>query len=507
MHMKNVEEMPIHHDTWCKQGDEELVLSYNKNDVEATYLFFKTTLGQTDYSLYAGKNKLDLRSKLQKKFNVNCLNLSDVGMGEQLMLNLYSRAVGKNPFDIKKLRTNRTSIKLKDCIPSWINLKSEPFKKFVNEVSNTELSIPIEKGSFEFHVITHGYQWDFGLGGSHGSIKPGIYSSDEKWIIKDYDVGSLYPSIGKSLNLYPAHLGVEFIELYSKFIEERLNEKHKPKKDRDNTLIEGYKLILNGAYGKSNEETSFLYDPLYTLKTTIAGQIFICMWSERMIAACPEIKFIQTNTDGQTIMIPREYEEKIRQVNEQLTKETTLTIEEVTYKKMIIRDVNNYIGVYDDYTTENDHCKLKGDFEIDKEYHKDPSMRIVPLAVKNYFVQGIPIEETIKNHTDIFDFCLRLKINSKTKGIFRRIDQSMNIIDTPLSRTTRYYMSFGLNAGILIKQFDDGKINGVNVGYSAVLFNEFEEKPIKDYKIDYNFYIAEANKLKNAVDDGQLSLF
>lgn len=206
-------------------------------------------------------------------------------------------------------------------------------------------------------------------------------------------------------------------------------------------------------------------------------------------------------------MIPREYEEKIRQINEQLTKETTLTIEEVTYKKMIIRDVNNYIGIYDDYTTENDHCKLKGDFEVDKEYHKDPSMRIVPLAVKNYFVQGIPIEETIRNHTDIFDFCLRLKINSKTKGIFRRIDQSMNITDIPLSRTTRYYMSSGLNAGILIKQFDDGKINGVNVGYSAVLFNKFEEKSIKDYKIDYNFYIAEANKLKNAVDDGQLSLF
>lgn len=296
MHMKNVEEMPIHHDTWCKQGDEKIVLSYNKNDVEATYLFFKTTLGQTDYSLYAGKNKLELRSNLQKKFNVNCLNLSDVGMGEQLMLNLYSRAVGKNPFDIKKLRTNRTSIKLKDCIPSWINLKSEPFKKFVNEVSNTELSIPIEKGSFEFHIVTHGYQWDFGLGGSHGSIKPGVYSSDKNWVIKDYDVGSLYPSIGKSLNLYPAHLGIEFITLYSKFIEERLNEKHKPKKDRDNTLIEGYKLILNGAYGKSNEETSFLYDPLYTLKTTIAGQIFICMWSERMIEACPEIKFIQTNT-------------------------------------------------------------------------------------------------------------------------------------------------------------------------------------------------------------------
>jgi hypothetical protein len=134
-------------------------------------------------------------------------------------------------------------------------------------------------------------------------------------------------------------------------------------------------------------------------------------------------------------------------------------------------------------------------------------MRIVPLAVKEYYLHNTPIEETIRNHTDIFDFCLRLKINSKTKGIFRKVDSNFNIIDTELQRTTRYYMSSGLNAGILIKQFDDGKISGVNVGYSAVLFNKFEDKPIQDYKIDYGFYIAEAYKLKNAVDDGQLSLF
>lgn len=63
------------------------------------------------------------------------------------------------------------------------------------------------------------------------------------------------------------------------------------------------------------------------------------MWSERMIEACPDIVFLQTNTDGQTILIPRKDLDKIREVNEQLTKETTLVIEEVIYDKMIIRDV------------------------------------------------------------------------------------------------------------------------------------------------------------------------
>lgn len=268
-------------------------------------------------------------------------------------------------------------------------------------------------------------------------------------------------------------------------------------------------MITKLTYGKSNEETSFLYDPLYTFKTTIAGQIFISMWSERMIAVCPEIKFIQTNTDGQTVLIPRDKLDAIRAVNEQLTKETTLTIEEVLYDKMIIRDVNNYISIkqgFDPNNPDENYLKLKGDYEVDKEYHKDPSMRIVPLAVKNYFVYGIPIKDTITNHNDIFDFCLRLKTNSKSNAVFTRLKNG-EIISTKLPRTTRYYVSKSSNAGVLSKDFGNGKMTGVNVGYSILLFNKFEDKPIKDYKIDYNFYITEANKLKNAVDDGQLSLF
>ena len=155
-------------------------------------------------------------------------------------------------------------------------------------------------------------------------------------MILDLDVSSLYPSIAKSLKLYPEHLGIEFMEQYSDFIDVRINEKHKPKEERDNVLIEGYKLILNRAYGKSNEDNSFLYDPLYTFKTTIAGQIFISMWSERMVEVCPNLKFLQTNTDGITILIPRTSLEDIRKVNAQLTKETGLGIEEAFYSKMVM---------------------------------------------------------------------------------------------------------------------------------------------------------------------------
>lgn len=507
MRMDNVEEMPIHHTHWCTKGDEELILDYNKNDVFATYKFLLVTLGKTDYSIYKGKNKLQLRNDLNKKFHVNVTNMGDVPMGEELMLQLYSREVGINPYYLKKSGGSpRNEIYLSDCIPFWCNIKSKEFSKFLEQIKHT--CIKGEKGEFQFSVIFHEYKFDFGLGGSHGCIEAGVYESDDYWIIVDYDVASLYPSIAKSLQLYPEHLGIQFMKQYSGFIDRRIEEKHKPKNERDNVLIEGYKLVLNGAYGKSNEEKSFLYDPLYTFKTTIAGQLFISMWSERMVEAVPELQFIQTNTDGQTIRIPRSKLNLIRQVNEQLTKETSLVIEEVFYSKMCIRDVNNYIGIYEDSTRENEHIKLKGDFEIDKEFHKDPSMRIVPLAVKEYFAYGIPIEETIKNNRDIFNFCMRLKTNSKSTPYLRHFDNNMNIVETPLHRTTRYYISKGRQAGSLFKKFTDGRITGVNIGYSVRLFNKmFKCDNWEDYKIDYQFYLTEARKLINPLTMKPLSLF
>ena len=185
-----------------------------------------------------------------------------------------------------------------------------------------------------------------------------------------------------------------------------------------------------------------------------------------------------------------------------MTRLTGLYIEDNIYSKMIIRDVNNYIAVYEDGSV-----KLKGCFEIDKEFHKDPSMRIVPIALKEYFVNGIPVDQTIRNHKNIYDFCLRLKTNAKSTPMYQYFENG-EVKQKELHRTTRYYISNpGLNSGSLYKDFGDGRISGVNIGYSVTLFNKYEEKEFSEYNIDYNFYIAEAMKIVNAIVDNQLSLF
>lgn len=568
MRMENVEEMPIHHSQHVEEEDIPLVLSYNANDVDATTRFLMVTLGRTDYSLYKGKDKIELRQSLSNKFNINCMNWPDVKIGEQLMLTLYSRMTGQDKQYVKNLSTPRPQIVLKDCIPHWAKFRTNAFQSFLNILDTTIINP--EKSSFEHSVIFHDIKFDFGLGGAHGCIKAGVYESNDDWVIYDLDVASLYPSIAKSLQLYMAHLGIEFINLYSQFIDDRLAEKGKPKKERDNVLIEGYKLLLNGTYGKSNEKTSFLYDPLYTFKTTIGGQLFICMWAERMVQAVPELQFIQINTDGITIKIPRTKINLIDNVSAELTKETGLEVETVKYDKMVIRDVNNYCARYEG----TDDMKYKGIFEIDKEYHKDSSMTIVPIALKNYFFNRISVEDTIRGHKNIYDFCMRLKINSNSRAIYSSLSDEKSIkelidIYVPygdirgflefngwvtyiqennwikkewitqnqpyekmgastqdaleitirglhnsqiyqeakhqeLQRTTRYFIS-NTGGGLTVYYNGSKNPNRINKGMSCTLFNKFYES--ENYDINYKFYITETKKIIDTIVDTQQSLF
>lgn len=247
MRVPNVEEMPIHHTTWCIEGDEKLVLNYNANDVYTTYQFLLVTLGKTDNPLYKGKNKIELRQNLQKQFGINVLNVADIRIGEQLMLKLYSNTTGISTYDLKKSGgTPRETINIKDCIPHWANFETPEFNELKQFFENTTIKNGNLKGSISKSIIFHGIQIDYGSGGTHSSCEPGIYEADDEMMILDEDVGSLYPSLAIQLGLYPQHLGPVFKELYDKdIVSVRLAEKRKPKKDRNMVIMEGFKLSAN----------------------------------------------------------------------------------------------------------------------------------------------------------------------------------------------------------------------------------------------------------------------
>jgi predicted transcriptional regulator len=61
------------------------------------------------------------------------------------------------------------------------------------------------------------------------------------------------------------------------------------------------------------------------------------------------------------------------------------------------------------------NIKQKGLFETydtitnNKMYWKDTSANIIPLALNNYFINHISVEETVFRHNNIHDFCKSAK--------------------------------------------------------------------------------------------------
>lgn len=485
----NVQDMPYkHYDTIETEEQVQEILDYNLNDVDSTLEFYIKTIP-----------KIELRKGLYDRYGLKCMNYPDSKIGEELTLTLYCEATGENYAEVKKRRTKRSQFRFSECVPDYVEFNTEEGNQlldYLNSIVVNEI-----KGSFK-HSFSFRQQPDFhydlGTGGIHGCIKAGVYEENETHMIVDIDVASLYPSLAIVNGLYPKHLGEVFLDVYENGL---LKPRLEAKKQGDKVMNLGFKLSLNSVYGKSNSEFSWLYDPLYTLKTTLAGQLSLVMLSEMLVTNVDDLTMLQINTDGLTAIIPRT--EKRNFYNQCLAweKKTKLVLEYVAYKRMVIRDVNSYIS-----ESLDGYRKYKGAFvpyeEMMKndEYHKSISQMIVPEAVGKYFLEGVPVETTIMESKNIYDFC---KTFNATHGWTCETigEEETNI--TERQKTNRYFVSTEGETFRKKKLKEDGlKIIDIEAGGTLVtIFNEFKkENSFLDYNVDYDYYIKECYKIIHKID-------
>ncbi len=498
MGMTNVMDMPIHHSEENISVQDIIdVLEYNLHDVRTTYKFYLKSL-----------DKLNLRNQLNLKYNLKCINFPDSKIGESLLLKLYCDITKSDPKEINKLRTYRKGIKLSDCIFPYVKFKSDKFTEFLAMLKTK--TIVETKGEITFSVIFKGFKYDYGTGGIHGCIKSGIYESDDDSIIRDADVGSQYPNLAIQNGLFPKHLGKVFCKIYK---EDIVDVRLKAKKEGNMVLSDGFKLSANSVYGKSNDKYSFLYDPMYTMQTTMNGQLLLSMLAEELVLEIPGLIMLQINTDGLTVKIPKSYIEKYDEICKRWEVATKLNLEYVDYSKMIIRDVNNYMSV-----STSGKVKYKGTFKPnaelikDGEWHKDFSSNIVKLALIEFFFNNIPVEETIRNHRVILDFCIRQKFSKDSYGETTELRYDNN--GNPFAyrekqqKNVRYYISKSKTN--FFKKYISGKSKGktavINKGFSVTIFNTVVKKEWNDYLIDYDFYIKECYKEIHQIKSNQISI-
>lgn len=516
MRLENIQDLPYPVDSLLTNKQMDDIIEYCHNDVEATYQFYLKSL-----------DKIKFRQQMSKELKTNLLNHSDVAIGQLINQKLYEKFSKKSYFDFKKLRTYRESYKIKDLIPDYINYDSEYLNNFLNEISKVEFK---ENESFERHLNFANIELTFAKGGLHSKDKPLDLQVADDEILEEKDVGSMYPASIINGEFYPKHLGKEWY-LGIKYLFEERAFKLKPKlKTLDknseeysfvNSKQEAYKLAMNGGgYGKTGEQYSWQYDPLVIMKTTFKGQLSLIMLIEQLYNVGCEI--ISANTDGVVVKYKKSIKHIVDKVHSKWENTTKYILENTRYKRIIYRDVNNYIAnICDD---EGNHIKYKqkGAYEIDRLYHKNHSKRIVAIAAFNKFIYNIEPKETIINHLKgkdylfaknhgIYDFCIGSKMKSKNKLYSRIVKNGRDIIDTELSKTNRYYVSN--NGVILIKKLpklenatptnqldifgniDNGnRESNLEVGYKCTLFNNYIED---SYDINYDYYINETNKLVN----------
>lgn len=138
------------------------------------------------------------------------------------------------------------------------------------------------------------------------------------------------------------------------------------------------------------------------------------------------------------------------------------------------------------------------DFEIDKELHKNSSMRIVPIALKEYFVNGIPVKETVANHDNIYDFCIRRK--SSKDFHYEGVDLKTGNTSV-YNKLIRYYVS---NTGEKIYKIKNPECTTNAPARSQVEAGEWlctvcnylpKSTKVKDCDIDFSYYIDKVERI------------
>ncbi len=428
MDLPNIEEMPIHH-TKTDMTDEEIQLTvdYCRNDIYATYEFYLVTIGQTDHPLYKGNNQIELRQDIYNEFDIPCLNYSDSKIGDEMIKKYYCQEKNISYGDLPKKGYFRKQVRAKDCIAHYVDFQTPELQAFLKHVKKQIFTLTDD---FKESLVFMDNTYTFAKGGLHTENKPKIFEADEENIIVDWDVSSYYPAIIINNNRFPQHLGAEFLRGYKQMFNKRLELKPLAKKDRKiKGIVGALKLAVNSVYGKSSDMQSWIYDRQLTMFTTITGELSLLMLIEAYELA--GIRVISANTDGVTILVKNASFDTMTAINKWWMDVTQYELERTDYQKIIFSTVNDYLAIKTD-----GEIKKKGDFLTDFELHKNKSARIVPIALERYFVNDVPVADTIHNHTNIYDFCLRQKASKDFhyEGI-------ANGKKTVYNKLIRYYVS------------------------------------------------------------------
>ena len=255
-----------------------------------------------------------------------------------------------------------------------------------------------------------------GFGGIHGAIPFYQEAETETRIIRNYDVGSYYPHL-MTICGYTSR-NIPDPKIYADMLETRMAAK----KSGDMATANALKLVANTTYGAMLDKYNDLFDPLMGRSVCITGQLFLLELANHLRLDCKSLRIVQLNTDGIMVSFDKSEYDKVLSITGEWQERTGFELEEDKIKSIIQKDVNNYIEI-----PYEGKPKIKGGYLVRGiakagAFNVNNNATIVSKAIIEHFVNNIPVEETIKNSKDVFEFQIIAKAGSKYKEAYHLVD-------------------------------------------------------------------------------------
>ena len=481
MKWKRIQDLPKKFNETVSKDEIDLILDYNENDVLITLELLDNII-----------DEIKLRHSVSKQYKVDVMSASRSSIADKIMSKLYAEKSNMSYWDFKDLRDNRTEVHFKDIIWDKLSFETKSLQDLLSKLKST--TVVANKGNKDFkeQVLVFDCLHTMAKGGLHSKMPSMIVEEDDEYCIIDLDYGSFYPNIMIILNIIPPHLGKAFLEVLKTITTQRLEAKA----NGDEVTADVLKIVINSIYGKLGFEYGYMYSPSCMYETTINGQLILLKTIENLELA--GFRCFYSNTDGATFKVKKGQEDLFYEIANKYAEEINIPIEYANYKKCVIRDVNAY-----SIQTVNGKVKEKNLFSRKIALDKGYDMPVISVALYNYFVKGISVEETILNHKDIYDFCKAQKVGDQYTVELHYLKDNKLQIDH-CQKTNRYFI-VNNGAKLYKRKTETNSLEELVADRQVTLFNDYYES--EDYNINYNYYIQEVNKVIDVLEPKQLKLF
>ena len=374
-------------------------------------------------------------------------------------------------------------------VPTGVKLFLENALKVSPEISHLKTKAEREKAmrkEWTFLVMeAHGMVYTWGFGGLHSAkgrietnkrgTKKIVYDVVDETDVQQWDSGSHFPNIMLRDNL----LG-QVTNKFSNLVTERLKNKA-----LGNPLAGTQKIIINSVYGLLRLQSSKLYNPKSAIRVNISGMVAIYNLANQLDLVG---NVYQVNTDGIAFKpYPDVTQETLDNIKQRWEDEFKLQLEVSSFKRLLQRDVNNYIAV-----KQNDKLKLKGGAVGQAnvvDITKSSKPTIIDHMLVEKLVYGRPFITTVQKG-EFRDYCFTLKSMKSSTQTGKMVDENGKVFDNEVNRT--YATKTG---GKVLKEkvgdLENAKFPDTPEQMSIANY-ELPKEPPAD--LDYSYYIELAEK-------------